>query len=258
MNDTSSHRDGGRAKARKRPRALRWMVVSLLAPGCVLDSDDLCGPNQVIWGDDELCICAEGFAYTPTGCVPCGTNETASASGCVCAAGYARASASEACVLCGEHAVASPTGCICEPGFGRSGPDAACTELAAGGAGDSCAGDVECTSSEYPHCQLRATGGGYCTNTGCTTDAQCADGFRCVTSASPTVCRLPPDGAGRPCTAPADCAGSEATYCDTFMSNSCLVQNCSLEPNDCFPGMECCDVGFGLLPICIPAGACAT
>jgi hypothetical protein len=46
------------------------MVVSLLALGCVLDSDDRCGPNQVIWGKDELCICAEGFAYMPTGCVP--------------------------------------------------------------------------------------------------------------------------------------------------------------------------------------------
>jgi hypothetical protein len=69
---------------------------------------------------------------------------------------------------------------------------------------------------------------------------------------------LPPEGAGRPCTRAEDCAGSEALFCDTVMSQSCLVQDCNLDPDNCHPGMECCDVGFGLPPICIPNGACQT
>jgi hypothetical protein len=259
MKHEFSRGDVGREKARKRRRALRWLLAGLLAPGCVLDSDDLCGPNQVIWGDDdELCVCAEGTAYTPTGCVPCGENELGTAAGCVCATGYARATAADACVLCGEHAVASPSGCTCESGFGRSSPLEPCAELLVAGAGADCASDAECVNPAYPHCQLRASGSGYCTNTGCATDTECADDFRCVTSSSPAVCKLPPEGEGRPCMTPGDCAGSEATFCDSFMTFSCLVQNCSLDPNDCFPGTECCDVGFGLPPICIPTGACQT
>jgi hypothetical protein len=245
-------------RRRNRSRAIGWAVVGLLAPGCLVDSDDLCGPNQVIWGDDEVCVCAEGTAYTPTGCVPCGENEQASPAGCVCAAGSARASATEPCVPCGEHETASPSGCVCEAGFSRTDPAAPCTELSAGGSGVACAVDAECVNPDYPHCQLRANGTGYCTNTGCTTDTECAEGFRCVTSSSPTICKLPPEGAGRPCMGDAECAGSEALYCDTFMSSSCLVRDCSLDPDDCFPGMECCDVGFGVPPICIPSGTCQT
>jgi hypothetical protein len=224
MNETPLLGEPG--KPRRRWRAARWMLLGLLGHGCVLDSDDLCGPGQVIWGDDQRCICGEGLAYTAEGCVPCGANETAStAAGCVCNAGYARPAPAQACAVI---------------------PD---------GIGDACDSNTECLNSAYSHCQLGGVGGGYCTTTGCTGPADCTGGFVCETSASPTYCKRPPFGAGRPCTAPADCADTEATFCDTIVSQSCLVQNCTVTPNDCFAGMECCPIA-GLPNLCIPQGAC--
>jgi hypothetical protein len=60
------------------------------------------------------------------------------------------------------------------------------------------------------------------------------------------------------CETPDDCAGTEATFCDSFMTHSCQVQGCQVDPNDCFAGFECCDLSaFGLPePLCIPTGAC--
>jgi hypothetical protein len=34
-----------------------------------------------------------------------------------------------------------------------------------------------------------------------------------------------------------------------------LVQNCTVTPNDCFTGTECCPIA-GLPNLCIPQGAC--
>lgn len=258
MRDSCSRGAGVRDARRRRTWLLR---LALSAPllGCVLDPDDRCGPYQTIWGDNERCVCEDGAAYTPTGCVPCGENEVVTPNGCGCAMGFARASASEACAPCGEHEVTSASGCICEVGFGRAAPGEPCAELEGGGAGSPCGNDAECMNPTYPHCHVRSTGAGYCTNLGCTGNGECSPGFTCVSSSSsPSVCLLPPDGAGRPCVGPADCAGTEALFCDTFQSQSCLVMECSLDPDNCFPGMECCSVGVGLPTICIPAGACTT
>lgn len=258
MMDSCSHRGVGRPARRWRWRAVRAALGTTLL-GCVLDPDDRCGPYQTIWGDNERCVCEAGAAYTPTGCVPCGENEVVTPNaGCGCAMGFARATPAEPCAPCGEHEVSSANGCICEPGFSRAAPGEPCAELAGGGAGSLCTSDAECMNPTYPHCELRITGTGYCTNVGCTSSADCVQGFSCVTSSSPSVCRLPPEGAGRPCASPEDCAGTEALFCDIFVSNSCLVMECSLDPDSCYPGMECCDVGNGLPTICIPQGACTT
>jgi hypothetical protein len=249
------------ARVLETPRRRVWLLrLALGTPllGCVLDPDDRCGPYQTFSDDDEICVCEAGAAYTPTGCVPCAENEVVTSTGCGCAMGLARASASEACAPCAEHEVTSPNGCICEAGFSRAAAGEACAELESGGAGSACSSDAECLNPSYPHCQLRSTGTGYCTNEGCADNAACAPGFTCVASASPSACLLPPEGAGRPCTGPADCAGTEALFCDTFVSQSCLVMDCSLDPDSCFPGMECCNVGIGVPNICIPAGACTT
>jgi hypothetical protein len=154
--------------------------------------------------------------------------------------------------------VTSPNGCICEAGFSRAGAGEPCAELENGGAGSPCSSNAECMNPAFPHCELRTSGGGYCTNEGCTGNSDCAPGFSCVTSGSVPVCRLPPEGAGRPCTSDADCAGTEALYCDLFVSHGCLVRDCSLDPDSCFPGMECCTVAPGVPNLCIPAGACTT
>jgi hypothetical protein len=43
------------------------------------------------------------------------------------------------------------------------------------------------------------------------------------------------------------------------MTHACLVQGCSLDPDDCFAGYECCDLSmFGIPQICVPKGTCPT
>jgi hypothetical protein len=207
---------------------LLGMLGALLQGACIYDSDDRCSPGQVLLTDSN-CVCAEGSAFTPNGCVPCAANE-----------------------------VVGPSGCVCAEGLVRPTPDAACQappqEL-----GVEC--DMEsapCTSTQYDHCQLVSGMSGYCTSTGCASSAECEGGYACDTAASPPFCRRPPLGAGRACESPADCAGTEATWCDTFMTNTCLVQGCSVPTQDCFGGMQCCDLTqFGVPePLCLPPGAC--
>jgi hypothetical protein len=214
---------------RSRKGALLLLTLGALVAGaCVYDADDRCSPGQVLLTDSS-CGCAPGSAFTPQGCVPCAENE-----------------------------VAGPNGCICAEGLSRPTPDAACQappqEL-----GVACdTQSAPCTSPTYDHCQIVSGSSGYCTTSGCSSSAECQGGYACDTAASPPFCRRPPLGAGNPCESPADCAGTEATWCDTFMTHTCLVQGCSVSAQDCFVGEECCDLSrFGLpAPLCLPQGAC--
>lgn len=208
------------------PRRALWVALGLIGAGCVYDADDPCGPGQVRWEDSSLCVCAEGTAYTPEGCVSCG-----------------------------EHELATPTGCACEPGYARTLQTEPCLEIPAD-IGAACASDAECLNPSFPHCQLGGAEG-YCTSINCASDADCTGGYACNLTGAPPFCQRPPVGAGQPCTTDADCAGTEATFCDTLFAHSCLVQNCTVTPNNCFGGTECCNVG-GPLNLCIPAGACLT
>lgn len=248
-------RRGARPPPRRLTRVLRWTLSTALL-GCVLDSDDRCGPYQALWDDEQRCVCEPGAANTPTGCVPCGENEMVTPAGCACMPGFGRVSPGGACAPCGEHEVTSPNGCICEPGYSRATPGGPCEELEGGGAGSACSTDAECMNPDFSHCHVRSNGTGYCTNLGCTGDGDCVQGFSCVTTGAGPVCLLPPEGAGRPCASDADCEGSEALFCDLYVSLSCLVRDCTVEPNSCFTGMECCIVGGPIPPICIPEGAC--
>lgn len=201
-------------------------VLALLAPGCVLDTENPCGNGQVPWeGNEERCVCAEGYGYTPQGCV-----------------------------RCGEHELPAPGGgCMCEPQYAR-GPSGVC-EPVPEGIGTPCTTDAECTPG-FPHCQPSAAGG-YCTKTGCASSAECA-GYACNTSGAPSFCQRPPFGAGQSCESDADCADTEAVFCDVFVSRTCLVPGCTVAPADsCFEGFECCDLsGFGLPTLCLPEGQC--
>jgi hypothetical protein len=68
-----------------------------------------------------------------------------------------------------------------------------------------------------------------------------------------------PTGEDLPCTSAADCAGLQASFCDLFVSHTCLVSDCSVTPDSCSAGKECCDLSaFGLPTLCIAAGACTT
>lgn len=214
------------ASSRKRRRKAPWIVLGLIASGCVLDSKDMCGPNQVIWGDDEVCVCADGYAYTPEGCVQCG-----------------------------EHEISSPNGCVCGAGYGRRGADQACEPIPEG-IGTPCTVDADCLNATYSHCQVSPIGEGYCTNQNCTTDADCGGGYQCVAD-SPSYCRRKPVGAGDACASDADCVGTEALYCDGFFTHTCLERDCSKTPDSCFTGTECCDLARYFLPkLCVAQGQC--
>src|SRR5689334_23612167 len=89
------HLDDAQSARRKRG-PWGWLVLGLMVPGCLVDSKNRCGPNETLF-DNYLCACAEGTAYTPDGCVPCGDHEVSSPTGCVCEPGYGRGSASDPC-----------------------------------------------------------------------------------------------------------------------------------------------------------------
>jgi hypothetical protein len=200
-------------------------TIAVTSAGCVLSSDR-CGPNEMISGDPERCVCVPGTALTAAGCVTCGANEEPAAMGCQCSAGFVRNTAG------------------------------AC-EAAPPAMGVACSASSPCRDATYNYCATSASGDGYCTTSGCA-GGDCTGGYACDLSATPSYCKRPPTGLGMSCTASSDCAGTEATYCDTFQTHSCLVQGCTVSPNNCFEGWDCCDLsGFGVpMPICVAKGTC--
>ena len=137
-------------------------------------------------------------------------------------------------------------------------PGAAC-EKAPDALGLACGSDQDCTDATFNTCHLLDGGSGYCTNVGCA-EGECTGDYACDTVATPTYCARPPDGAGKSCMSDADCAGTEATWCDIYTSHVCYVEGCAVDGNDC-PGKECCDLAIasgGLLKktICVDSGTC--
>jgi hypothetical protein len=66
----------------------------------------------------------------------------------------------------------------------------------------------------------------------------------------------PPTGVGMACSSDDDCAGTDASYCETLVSQSCLVPGCTTD-DDCYQGNECCDLtAFGMPTLCVPEGSC--
>jgi hypothetical protein len=210
--------------------AVFWGIIVATPLACTYDPDDRCGPNAEVYGDGLRCVCVAGAALTPTGCVMCGPNEEAGA-----------------------------TACQCVPGYSRPAGDGACEEDPMTGQGLACDDATPCADPLAVHCEADASGSGYCTTTDCT-ETPCSGDYACDESASPSVCLRPPIGQGLSCSSAADCAGTEATFCDTVESQTCLVRGCSVSPNDCFIGWSCCDLSsLGLAEtLCVPEGACPT
>jgi hypothetical protein len=216
-------------RSKYRYAAALFALLGAVPSACTYDPSDRCGPHQLMYGD-LLCVCDAHSATTATGCTPCGTDEVSGPVGCTCKAGYSKPEGGGACEP-------TPTGL-----------------------GTACDVGVGCADATFDHCEPVADGKGYCTETACSSSADCTGGYACDTAVTPSVCRRPPLGLAMSCSADADCAGTEATYCDTFQSHSCLVQGCSLAPDNCFSGWECCDLSlYGIAqPLCIPQGACST
>ncbi len=162
------------------------------------------------------------------------------------------------CVPCGEHETEKHGACVCDENYQRLTDAAACTAVPMSGLGADCA-LAPCSDPTFSYCVLASNGDRYCSSRGCQTSADCPETYACSTdTAGAKFCRRSPLGMTAPCSTDNDCAGNEATFCETLFSHSCLVQGCSLSMNDCFDGWECCDAsGYGMpIPICIPEGMC--
>ena len=100
----------------------------------------------------------------------------------------------------------------------------------------------------------------------------CAVGFQrapggkgCVRRVGDGPMRLPM-GEGKLCSSPSDCAGTDATFCQTLIQpNICITQGCMEDPSRCVGSRVCCDFssvpqlaaarGLCLLPsLCGPPG----
>jgi len=63
-------------------RLAPWAVFGLLVGGCVYDENDKCGPNEHLVDKDRLCVCDDGFTFSPAGCVEGVTDTTGSGKAC--------------------------------------------------------------------------------------------------------------------------------------------------------------------------------
>lgn len=65
----------------------------------------------------------------------------------------------------------------------------------------------------------------------------------------------PMSSLGKACTSNADCEGTDAEFCDTFVTMSCLVMGCELGGTDCPPGYGCQDLSTlgAAEPVCAAA-----
>lgn len=221
-----------------RPRAVSWILTLMstaCVSACVYDSSDRCDADQRYDPPSGLCVitCDEAANRIP---------------------------GERGCVACGEHEQAEHGVCNCVQGYRRPGAGAACAAVPEA-LGAACLKDQDCVDGSFGSCHLLDDGTGYCTSEGCTQSSDCSAGYGCNSKASPAFCQRPPRGAGASCSSDVDCAGTEATFCESFQSRACFVEGCSLTVDDCFPGQECCDLtgpSFGLYKkqICVDRGSC--
>mgnify|MGYP000467282402 CR=1 FL=1 len=210
-----------------KPLRFSFIAVCLAAfASCVYDPNARCGENQQFV--EDACVCVNNAALTSLGCVSCGENEMSTGSACSCVAGYERVSAGAACT-----ALTSKLGVACDTG------------------------NAPCTDPKYSVCHVVSGTAGYCTEQGCSDANPCSGSYACDTNATPTFCRRPPVGVGKTCSSDADCATTEATFCEVFQTHQCLVQSCTSTPNSCFPGQECCTIAPLKKSLCLPPGGCA-
>jgi hypothetical protein len=203
------------------------MCAALLAcaalSGCLVD-DEKCGSNQVeIKGDTPTCVCIPGSVPDPRG---------------------------YGCHKCGEHEEVAAGMCQCSSGFTRMSPTGPC-EMATGGVlGAACSTELPC-ADPYPYC---ASSGGqsFCTTRGCAANDDCEQDWKCSNPGADGFC-VRPMGLGKTCNDASACAGSEATFCESFMTKTCIIEKCVSDPGSCPSGNVCCDL-TGLIgtSVCTP------
>lgn len=148
--------------------------------------------------------------------------------------------------------------CVCVAGTGLDDDGHRCIamEPAPPGLGLACDETSPCADPGYSRCQISEASDDYCTSEGCSSSSDCEAGYACRETQSDSYCERPPLGQGAACTSDEDCADGEATYCESQISNQCLVSGC--EVGSCFEGSTCCDLRSLGAPdtLCVPAGEC--
>ena len=220
--------------------------VSAIGTLLALALAGLCGASSCLYDPARRCDAGQIFE---------------SAAGlCVCDASANLIAGEHGCVTCGEHEVAQNDSCSCMEGYVRPNLGAPCA-LIPNALGNACQGDADCTDGTFNTCHVLGDGTGYCTSVGCDpTGEACSGGYACNASVMPSYCQRPPLGAGQSCASDADCAGTDATFCEYLQGKICYVEGCSLTENDCFPGQVCCDLtgpSFGIYKKQICAATCA-
>ncbi len=223
---------GGQRAARRRPPGLLLVLaaaaVALLA-GCLYDAAGRCGTSEHFDEASTSCVCDEGAAQVGGGCEPCPAGDVVEDSMCACPAGSLRAT------------------------------DGSC-ELVPTALGTECSPAAPCTDVTYGHCAADPDMTDYCTISGCSTTDDCPATYTCTAWEAAPYCERPPTGLGDACDTSENCAASESTFCapSGFV---CLVQDCSLDLEDCPSGYtDCCDLSpFGIpATVCVPQGTCPT
>lgn len=173
----------------------------------------------------------------------CGDHQVMSTLGmfhaCVCSPGYVLGADKRTCAPCGPNEQATNDTCTCSEGFSRSSPSAACTPIVGSLPGQACNDATPCAEPN-PFCVTDGTES-YCTIADCKDGSACPSNWRCRRSGAQTFCQKPPAGLLTACASSADCAGTEAAYCETTVGFVCLVNDCAREPSRCPNTSACCD-----------------
>jgi hypothetical protein len=190
--------------------------------GCLVsDGNEACGKHQVKidMAGVQHCLCGPGFILDATdklGCRACGENEDSDGMTCSCKPGYARASEGAPCAI-------SSVGATCSDDSNCGGDSAVCVLDGAEG---------------------------YCSTAGCSSSNDCEPHWFCEQSGGTSICKKPPNGYRQPCAGADDCAGTAATYCDLFQSQSCLVEGCG-KGAPCPGDWSCCNLAVIGASLCL-------
>jgi hypothetical protein len=157
----------------------------------------------------------------------------------VCPAGSVSGSVLGRCAVCGAYERAAGTACQCVEGYVR---DATTRQCAA----EPSPGD--------PDASVAAPAPGGPLGGECSMSNACAPGLLCDIHDT-GLCVAGPAGLGMTCGATADCAGTEATYCESFSTRTCQIQGCRETSGRCPGDMACCDFSIIGVSLCVPSDA---
>lgn len=208
-----------RTSMNHRTRALVASIAAYFGGACIDDSER-CGSNMVFDEKRYACFCDDHSVSLDGSCKACAADEVVVGGVCGCPPGEVKNEAN----LC----------------------------AAVAGLGDPCSADQPCSDATYNVCAPATAGSsaGTCTSS-CTSDADCSPSYTCAVWESAPYCRQF-SGLGAGCASDADCAGFDATVCDTYLSHTCIVAGCSVNANDCPRGLTCCDLSaFGAGTACL-------